>query len=85
VCAGVGPLAYIAAGLAGLRPGFLEQGGGGGGVSPIMSSSKISLLEYRVEKGQEESCFQGPLCTLGDPLVLGDPGTKSSVLRDGSG
>jgi hypothetical protein len=31
-----------------------------------MSSSKISLLEYRVEKGQEESCFQGRLSILGD-------------------
>ncbi len=67
LCAGVGPLAYIAAGLAGLRPGFLEQGGGGGGVSPIMSSSKISLLQYRVQKGQEESCFQGHLFTKCSP------------------
>jgi hypothetical protein len=29
LCARVGPLAYIAAGLAGLRPGFWSKGGGG--------------------------------------------------------
>ncbi len=79
MCAGVGPLAYIA-GLAGLRPGFLEQGEGG---FPIMSSSKnfSTRISSRERSGRE--LFSGTPVHSGGSLE--DPGTKSSVQRDGSG
>ncbi len=51
MCAGVGPLAYIAAGLAGLRPGFLERGG----VSPynVVQENFSTRISSRERSGRE--------------------------------